>query len=57
MSEDVPVRCGRCARPFEVVAYPDEHDGERYTVPDGMRASCPYCGLEHPAGRELEVVR
>lgn len=56
MSADVTVRCHRCARPFEVVAYPDEHDGKTYTVPDGMHASCPWCGREHPAGLELEEV-
>lgn len=56
MSADLTVRCHRCARPFEVIAYPDEHDGEYYTVPEGMRASCPNCGREHMAGYELEVV-
>ena len=57
MSCDLEVRCHSCARPFEVVVYPDEHDGDLYTVPAGMRASCPWCGREHTAGLELELVQ
>lgn len=55
MSADVTVRCGRCACPFEVVAYDEEVVGGVYTVPAGMSPSCPHCGYRHPSGLEMTV--
>jgi hypothetical protein len=52
---DIPARCHRCARAFEIVAYEDEVDESVYTVPEGQRASCPWCGLYHQAGVEMTL--